>query len=42
MLTVMLPNPNNTQGSDAQIAMLADSTAHKLYIYKVAGPTPPE
>ena len=41
-LTVLLPNPKNLQGSDAQIAMLADTSVHKLYIYKVAGPTPPE
>jgi hypothetical protein len=42
ILTVQLPNPMNVQGSDAQIAMYADTTLHNLYIYKVAGPTPPE
>ena len=41
-LTVLLPNPKNEQGSDAQIGMHADTTLHKLYIYKVAGPIPPE
>ena len=42
VLTVMLPNPQNVQGADAQISMFADTTLHNLYIYKVAGPIPPE
>ena len=42
ILTVMLPNPKNVQGSDALIGMHADATLHKLYIYKIAGPTSPE
>ena len=41
VLTVMLPNPQNVQGADAQIGMHADTTLHNLYIYKVAGPIPP-
>jgi hypothetical protein len=42
VLTVMLPNPRNVQGSDALVGMHVDATLHKLYIYKIAGPTPPE
>ena len=42
VLTVQLPNPRNAQGSDALIGMHQDATLHKLYIYKIAGPTPPE
>ncbi len=41
-LTVLIPNPRNMQGSDALVGMHVDATLHKLYIFKVAGPTPPE
>ena len=42
IFSVLLPNPRNVQGSDAQIAVFQDNDLHKLYIYKVAGPIPPE